>query len=294
MWSEHVTRGGVTWLLPLRAPAPARRRRLPVWAWVLIGAIVIVPAFLLSPIVAAIALAIVVTGIVGLISGGRTWLRFRSRNAAAAVTAVAAVAFLMFGGVAGAAMQGIRSQPVVEAAQFADSGRSTTDSEGPAEAEPEPTPTPVTTVTEDVVKETVAFDQTTVEDAAMTKGETKVTTVGKAGERTLIYRVTSIDGEETKRELVSDVVTVEPVTQVTSVGTYVAPSPAPAPAPAQPAAPSGCDPNYAEACVPVSSDVDCAGGSGNGPAYFDGVARVVGSDVYELDRDGDGYACEPW
>lgn len=68
-----------------------------------------------------------------------------------------------------------------------------------------------------------------------------------------------------------------------------------APAPVQPAAPaaaSGCDPNYAGACVPIASDVDCAGGSGNGPAYVRGPVTVVGSDVYGLDRDGDGVGCE--
>ncbi|WP_431606782.1 hypothetical protein [Mycolicibacterium neoaurum] len=35
-------------------------------------------------------------------------------------------------------------------------------------------------------------------------------------------------------------------------------------APGAQAAP--CDPNYSGACVPIASDVDCAGGSGNGPA----------------------------
>jgi hypothetical protein len=40
------------------------------------------------------------------------------------------------------------------------------------------------------------------------------------------------------------------------------------------------------------SDVDCAGGSGNGPAYVRGPVYVVGPDVYGLDRDGDGVACE--
>ncbi len=47
-----------------------------------------------------------------------------------------------------------------------------------------------------------------------------------------------------------------------------------------------CDPNYEGACVPVASDVDCAGGSGNGSV------RVVGRDVYGLDRDKDGIGCE--
>ena len=62
--------------------------------------------------------------------------------------------------------------------------------------------------------------------------------------------------------------------------------------PAAPAAPSGCDPNYSGACVPIASDVDCAGGSGNGPAYVRGPVTVVGSDIYGLDRNGDGVGCE--
>jgi hypothetical protein len=53
-----------------------------------------------------------------------------------------------------------------------------------------------------------------------------------------------------------------------------------------------CDPNYAGACVPIASDVDCAGGSGNGPAYVAGPVRVIGRDIYDLDRDGDGIGCE--
>jgi hypothetical protein len=53
-----------------------------------------------------------------------------------------------------------------------------------------------------------------------------------------------------------------------------------------------CDPNYAVACVPVASDVDCANGNGNGPAYVVGPVEVIGDDIYELDRDGDRRACE--
>lgn len=62
--------------------------------------------------------------------------------------------------------------------------------------------------------------------------------------------------------------------------------------PAAPAAPSGCDPNYAGACVPIASDVDCAGGSGNGPAYVKGPVTVVGRDIYGLDSNGNGIGCE--
>ena len=54
---------------------------------------------------------------------------------------------------------------------------------------------------------------------------------------------------------------------------------------------SYCDPNYS-GCVPIASDVDCADGGGNGPAYVKGPIRVLGKDIYGLDRDGDGVACE--
>ena len=53
-----------------------------------------------------------------------------------------------------------------------------------------------------------------------------------------------------------------------------------------------CDPNYDGACVPIASDVDCACGTGNGPAYVQGPVTVTGSDIYDLDRDGDGIACD--
>jgi hypothetical protein len=67
-------------------------------------------------------------------------------------------------------------------------------------------------------------------------------------------------------------------------------------APAVNAAPqqqgSNCDSNYADACVPIDSDVDCEGGGGNGPSYVQGPVRVVGKDIYKLDNNGDGVGCE--
>ena len=45
---------------------------------------------------------------------------------------------------------------------------------------------------------------------------------------------------------------------------------------------SNCDSNYSGVCVPIASDVDCEGGSGNGPEYVSGPVTVVGDDVYEL------------
>lgn len=63
-----------------------------------------------------------------------------------------------------------------------------------------------------------------------------------------------------------------------------------APATTQHTQPSGCHPNYS-GCVPIASDVDCAGGSGDGPAYT-GKVKILGPDVYGLDRDDDGWGCE--
>jgi len=42
------------------------------------------------------------------------------------------------------------------------------------------------------------------------------------------------------------------------------------------------------------SDVDCAGGGGDGPRFVRGPFRLNGPDVYGLDADHDGIACEPY
>jgi hypothetical protein len=97
----------------------------------------------------------------------------------------------------------------------------------------------------------------------------------------LTYELTYANGVQTGKRLVREVITTRPINQVTAIGTRVEPQPA-----------SECDPNYSGACVPIASDVDCAGGSGNGPAYVRGPVRVVGTDIYDLDRDSNGIGCE--
>lgn len=79
------------------------------------------------------------------------------------------------------------------------------------------------------------------------------------------------------------------------IGLWAAPpEPEPTPAPIFPVAPpSNCHPSYEGACLAIGQgDYDCAGGSGNGPNYIAGPIYVVGHDEYELDREGDGVACE--
>ena len=63
------------------------------------------------------------------------------------------------------------------------------------------------------------------------------------------------------------------------------------PSPTNPGS-ANCHPSYTGACLdPNASDYDCQGGDGNGPMYT-GRVKVVGPDVFRLDRDGDGVACE--
>jgi hypothetical protein len=48
-------------------------------------------------------------------------------------------------------------------------------------------------------------------------------------------------------------------------------------------------------CLPQGpSDYDCAGGTGDGPAYtkLGVVHHVSGSDPYDLDANGNGLGCE--
>jgi hypothetical protein len=66
--------------------------------------------------------------------------------------------------------------------------------------------------------------------------------------------------------------------------------PAPEPNAVAPEPANECHPSY-DPCVPIASDLDCEGGSGNGPVYT-GRVLVIGPDEYGLDDNGDGIGCE--
>ncbi|WP_433653491.1 G5 domain-containing protein [Micromonospora zamorensis] len=137
--------------------------------------------------------------------------------------------------------------------------------------------TPVVRVTTETERAVVRYTERTVKDATLAEGKRVVRTKGVNGVRTLTYEVTTTDGVRTARKLVKSTVTKQPVTQVVAVGTKKAQS--------------GCDPNYS-GCVPIASDVDCLPGSGDGPAYVRGPVKVIGTDIYRLDNDKDGYGCD--
>lgn len=148
----------------------------------------------------------------------------------------------------------------------------------PPSASPTPSPSPSLEKRHVTETQEIPFSSTTVDDPSSPKGTRTVRTPGAAGVKTLTYEVTFVGGVQTDKRLIAEKVTKDPITEVTAVGTKEAAS--------------NCDPNYSGACVPVASDVDCAGGGGNGPAYVNGPVKVIGSDVYDLDRDGDGWGCE--
>jgi resuscitation-promoting factor RpfB len=155
--------------------------------------------------------------------------------------------------------------------------------------------TPVITKRTVTATEAIPYSTRRVQDSSIAAGKTVVTTRGHPGVRTVTYELTFTNGIQTAKKRIRLEKTTAPVTEVIAVGTKVTPTQPPSPVGARATSTqqaSQCDPNYSGACVPIASDVDCAGGSGNGPAYVQGPVIVVGTDIYGLDRDHDGIGCE--
>lgn len=236
-----------------------------------------------------IALIVLVTGIYGAALRRRTWLGLAPRRRTSGAVAAGALAALLVGSSAYGATAPVpvaEEQVAASTATPAASTAPTRTSTPVTTAIPTPTPTPTVAVTTETVTETAPVPRAarTEEDPNADQG-TSVVIPGSDGLLTRTFDVVKHDGAEVSRTQVSETVTTAPVDDVTRVGTRLPPPPAPP-------APSGCDPNYTGDCVPIDSDVDCAAGSGNGPSYVRGPVTVVGSDIYDLDRDGDGIACD--
>ncbi len=94
----------------------------------------------------------------------------------------------------------------------------------------------VALVVQRVVTEEVATEkpvehehETRTDDDRYSDLEPEVAQEGKDGVRTIVERVTTVDGVEESREKVSDEVTTEPVTEIVVKGTKERPAPKPAP-----------------------------------------------------------------
>lgn len=266
-------------------PASATARRLTpaqIIGLSVVGGLLVLsaPSGAFWAMLTVVALVGAILGMVALVRGRVAWLGIRNRGIGAAVVA-ATMCLVLIGATANAAIHPVSPAP---AAFVADAGAPS------SSRTPTPSPTPTDVTTEIVELVPLPFAAIDVEDANIDVGQVVVTTVGVVGEQQNTYRVTTRAGTEVSRELVSQLVSIAPVTQVTSHGTRQPPPPPPAPV-ADPGG-GGCDPNYEGQCVPIDSDVDCIGGSGNGPSYTAGPVYVVGSDIYDLDRDGDGVGCD--
>lgn len=283
-WTEHTAPVGQAPVAVAVAEPAASSSKLKVW--LIVGGIVLVITLLTRSLGAILLLAgcvLFFAAIYGIVRGSAKLFRVRSRGAAWAALGIAVV-LIFVGSGANAALGGPGSNPSADSA-------STSDAKPFAATTSKPSPSPKPTTFEDVDESTaIPFERTAVNDPNIDVGQAPITTAGVDGTKVTTYRVTYIDGVEVSREVVNEVISVPPVNEVTSTGTR---QPAPPPAPVPLVQPAGdCHGSYAGVCVPIASDVDCAGGSGDGPAYVRGPLQVVGDDVYDLDRDGDGIACD--
>jgi uncharacterized protein YabE (DUF348 family) len=72
--------------------------------------------------------------------------------------------------------------------------------------------------------EEVAFDSMSTESAELFKGEKKITQAGVAGKVDKTFKLVLVDGREASRTLVSEAVSVQPVTEKVTVGTKAKPA----------------------------------------------------------------------
>jgi hypothetical protein len=286
-----------------RAPKSSTRSqgsngRMPARTRWLIAAVIVLAVIVTSVMgifwacIALLGLAGLIFGIMAVVTGAAPLARLRSRKAGVLAIALSLVLVPV-----GAGLNAAQPPTGSDAANLVSDATASPSATPKTTATPKPkatpkataTPTPTPVATEAEVQETSAipYGAITVNDGGIDVGASAVTVSGGNGEKVTTYRVQYLDGVEVSRSVAREETTVQPIDEVTAIGTRV-PAPEPAPAPAS----NGCDSNYADACVPIASDVDCAGGSGNGPAYVVGPVRIIGSDIYDLDRDGDGIACD--
>ncbi len=79
------------------------------------------------------------------------------------------------------------------------------------------------TIEERIETETIAYESTSYETDSYDKGETVVETNGVNGEKTKVYHDRYVNGELVESTLEEEYTSVEPVTEVIAVGTYVEP-----------------------------------------------------------------------
>lgn len=142
-----------------------------------------------------------------------------------------------------------------------------------------PTPIPTSTLAPTISTEQKEKPKTTLTQSGIQN--TRKTNTGTVQKTPQVQKTQT--GTQTKSSPTKQI--VKPATTPVKTVTQ------PVPTPRQETKKSNCDPNYS-GCVPIASDVDCAWGKWNWPAYVRGPVQVIGSDIYDLDRDGDGIGCD--
>jgi hypothetical protein len=83
-------------------------------------------------------------------------------------------------------------------------------------------------VKEDVKTDEIVFETQQQDDPTLEKAQTKVKQEGKNGAQVTVSKVTYTDGKETNRAIVSQSITVQPVTKIVLIGTKTVQVSAPA------------------------------------------------------------------
>jgi hypothetical protein len=128
-------------------------------------------------------------------------------------------------------------------------------------------PAPVITTKTETETQSIPFTSTTAQSDSLAQGTTKVTIPGVNGTTTLTYQITYTNGQQTDKKLLTSTVTSPPTTQVTTVGTYVAPAAVSTPAPSCPngtyvnsAGNTVCSP-YSSPSAPAGATAQCVDGT---------------------------------
>jgi uncharacterized protein YabE (DUF348 family) len=134
----------------------------------------------------------------------------------------------------------------------------------------------------------VAFGSKVTKSASLYVGDTKTTTKGVAGRRSVGYVLTYLDGKLASTKAVTSKVVTKPVTQLVTVGTKAKPAPTSTSAPTKPAAPpapSTGDTSAWDRIAACESGGNWSVDSGNG--YYGGLQFDHGTWVA---YGGDAYA----
>ena len=78
---------------------------------------------------------------------------------------------------------------------------------------------PTTVVEEETLTESIPYDTEVIKNDELDYGIENVKQEGSEGIREITYEVTKVNGEETERKVISDIVTKEPINKIVEVGT---------------------------------------------------------------------------